>query len=101
MIKSGLEKDPEAQSLTQNNLNFKKLPGEGNGNLLQYSCLEYSMDRGAWGVGYSPWSCKQSDSTEHTCRECTYIINKNLLYNAGNSTQYSIMAYVGKESLKK
>ena len=20
----------------------------GNGNLLQYSCLEYSMDRGAW-----------------------------------------------------
>ena len=23
-------------------------PGEGNGNPLQYSCLEYSMDRGAW-----------------------------------------------------
>ena len=23
-------------------------PGEGNGNSLQYSCLEYSMDRGAW-----------------------------------------------------
>ena len=23
-------------------------PGEGNGNLLQYSCLENSMDRGAW-----------------------------------------------------
>ena len=22
-------------------------PGEGNGNLLQYSCLENSMDRGA------------------------------------------------------
>ena len=22
-------------------------PGEGNGNLLQYSCLEKSMDRGA------------------------------------------------------
>jgi len=32
--------------------------GEGNGNPLQYSCLEYSMDRGAWwatihGVGKS------------------------------------------------
>ena len=31
-------------------------PGEGNGNPLQYSCLEYPMDRGAWqatvhGVG--------------------------------------------------
>uniref|UniRef100_A0A4W2F7A1 Acidic leucine-rich nuclear phosphoprotein 32 family member n=1 Tax=Bos indicus x Bos taurus TaxID=30522 RepID=A0A4W2F7A1_BOBOX len=23
-------------------------PGEGNGNPLQYSCLEYPMDRGAW-----------------------------------------------------
>ena len=23
-------------------------PGEGNGNLLQYSCLENSMDGGAW-----------------------------------------------------
>ena len=23
-------------------------PGVGNGNLLQYSCLENSMDRGAW-----------------------------------------------------
>ena len=23
-------------------------PGEGNGNPFQYSCLEKSMDRGAW-----------------------------------------------------
>ena len=23
-------------------------PGKGNGNLLQYSCLENPMDRGAW-----------------------------------------------------
>ena len=23
-------------------------PGEGNGNPFQYSCLENSMDRGAW-----------------------------------------------------
>ena len=23
-------------------------PGEGNGNLLQYSCLEKSMDGGTW-----------------------------------------------------
>ena len=34
-------------------------PGEGNGNPLQYSCLENSMDRGAWwprvnGVTKSP-----------------------------------------------
>ena len=32
-------------------------PGEGNGNPLQYSCLENPMDRGAWQV---PWGCKES-----------------------------------------
>ena len=25
-------------------------PGGGNGNLLQYSCLEYSLDREAWAA---------------------------------------------------
>ena len=25
-----------------------RFPGVGNGNLLQYSCLENSIDRGAW-----------------------------------------------------
>ena len=27
---------------------LRRSPGEGNGNLLQYSCLENPMDRGAW-----------------------------------------------------
>ena len=27
-----------------------KSPGEGNGNPLQYSCLENPMDRGSWWV---------------------------------------------------
>ena len=36
-----------------------KSSGEGNGNPLQYSCLENSMDR-----GYSPQDCKESDMTE-------------------------------------
>ena len=27
---------------------LERSPGEGNGNPLQYSCLENSMDRGAW-----------------------------------------------------
>ena len=26
------------------------IPGEGNGNPLQCSCLENPMDRGAWGL---------------------------------------------------
>ena len=25
-------------------------PGEGNGNPFQFSCLDSSMDRGAWGT---------------------------------------------------
>ena len=39
-------------------------PGVGNGNPLQYSYQENSMDRGAW---YSPWGRKESDMTEHAC----------------------------------
>ena len=27
---------------------YGRSPGEGNGNPLQYSCLENSVDRGAW-----------------------------------------------------
>ena len=28
---------------------------EGNGNPLQYSCLENPLDRRAWQATYSPW----------------------------------------------
>ena len=37
-----------------------RFPGEGNGNPLQYSCLENPMDGGAW----CPWGHKESDTTE-------------------------------------
>ena len=29
-------------------LGREDFPGEGNGNQLQYSCLENPLDRGAW-----------------------------------------------------
>ena len=41
-------------------------PGVGNGNLLQYSCLENSMARGVWWATYSPWCHSELDTTEHT-----------------------------------
>ena len=49
-----------------------KSPGEGNGNPLQYSCLENSMDR--------QWDYKELDTTE-------------LLIGEGNGTplQYSCL----------
>jgi hypothetical protein len=37
-------------------------PEEGNGNPLQYSCLENVMDRGAWC--YCPWGDKELGMTE-------------------------------------
>ena len=46
-------------------------PGVGNGNPLQYSCLDNSMDRGAWRA--SPLGRKELDTTEqlslHTTSE--------------------------------
>ena len=37
--------------------------GEGNGNPLQYSCLENPVDGGAW-LSYSVWCRKEWDTTE-------------------------------------
>ena len=39
-----------------------KSPGEGNGNSLQYSCLEDPMDRGAWWTAVH--GITESDMTE-------------------------------------
>ena len=44
-------------------IKVKHTSGEGNGNPLQYSCLENSLDKGGWQV-YSPWGNKESDTTE-------------------------------------
>ena len=42
-------------------------PGEGNGNPLQYYCLENRL------VSYSLWACKESDTTERL-HSLTYSI---------------------------
>ena len=40
-----------------------KYPGGGHGNPLQYSCLENPHGQRSL-AGYSPWGCKESDTTE-------------------------------------
>ena len=42
-----------------------RYPRGGNGNPLQYSWLENSLDRVPW-LGYSPWGLKELDMTEYT-----------------------------------
>ena len=52
-------------------------PEAGNGNLLQYSCLENPMDRGAWqaivqGVAKSQTRLKLPSS--HPCFRCSKLV---------------------------
>ena len=41
-------------------------PGGGNGNLLQYSCLENTMDRGAWRAAVHGVAKGQTQVSTHT-----------------------------------
>ena len=51
-------------------------PGGGHGNLLQDSCLENPMDRGAWGGATVHGAAKESDMTER-------LNNNNRVCSAG------------------
>ena len=51
-------------------------PGEGNGNPLQYSCLENSMDRGAWQATVHGITMRQDWTSKniHTYRRTWHMI---------------------------
>ena len=59
---------------------WKRSPGEGNGNLLQYSCLGNSTGRGAW------WA--------------TVTESDNKMITATPKTQYSVGCDRGKPRFK-
>ena len=75
-----VEKNPPAMQGTWS-LGWEDSPGGGNGNPLQYSCLENSMDRGAW------WAtvCRVTGhdwATEHT------YIHKHTQFSLKSAASY-------------
>ena len=49
---------------------FGSSPGEGSGNPLKYSCLENSMDRGAW------WA-----TVDGVAKSWTQLSEHNIIYD--------------------
>ena len=63
-----------------------RYPGEGNGNQLQYSCLENSKDRGAWWavVHRGRKELEMSEQLTHTAPKVIlkiglYLLTQHLL----------------------
>ena len=48
-----------------------RFPGVGNGNPLQYSCPESSMNRGAWQATIHRVAQSQTGLSTHVCTACT------------------------------
>ena len=61
----GLFKNPSASVEDMSTPGSRRFPEVENGNPLQYSCLENFYGQRSL-VGYSSWSCRGSDMTEHT-----------------------------------
>ena len=75
-------------------------PGEGNGNPLQYSCLENSMDRGAWRA--TVYGVSKSQDPKYMSLYIKQVnSSKNLLHSTGHSAQGLVITYNGKESEKE
>ena len=72
-------KEPACQCRRQKRRSFhswvRKIPGVGNGNALQFSCLENSMDRGAWRAIVH--RVAELDTTESICTHTYTHTNKN------------------------
>ena len=93
-LRAQLVKNPPAMRETWFlSLGWEDSPGEGEGYPLQYPGLENSMD-------YSPWGCKELDMNEQLSL-LDQITNRDLLYSAGNYTQYFVITYKETESEKE
>ena len=55
-------------------------PGEGNDNPLQYSCLENSMDRGAWRATVHGVTKGRTRLKQPSMHSCTFQASVHLVY---------------------
>ena len=58
---------------------LRRCPGEGNGNPLQYSCLENPMDRGAWQATVHEIAKSQTQLSTTTSTKDTACCNLDLV----------------------
>ena len=73
--------------------------GEGNGNPLQYSCLEKSHGQRSL-MGYSPWGCRELDMTEHWSAATSPLrCGKSCLQPARRSSVLCFLAWDTQEDL--
>ena len=66
-----------------------RCPGRGHGNPLQYSCMETSMDRGAWWT--TVHGAAGSDTTDWLTLSLSHLILKKM--DIINSTLWRILTY--------
>ena len=66
-------------------------PGEGNGNPLQYSCLEYPMDGGAWQATVHGVAKNQTRLSDFT-----FIFHFHMVYPHGFVLNYIVLAMFGR-----
>ena len=71
---------PAMQETRVQSLGWGRSPGEGNGTVLQYSCLENPMDRGAW------WAAVHGvakDRTDRPTNTLTFTVSHWLPHASG------------------
>ena len=67
---------------------------EGHCNPLQYSCWDNQRSL----AGYSPWGCKESDTTEETLHASTHVSITNIFPISENTTHMFTRIFLIKSS---
>ena len=91
---SVVKNPPAMQGTWVGSLGWERSPGVGNGNPLQYSCLENPMDRGPWRATVCGVAKSQTRLSDFTHSTHTIFAKEARIYN-GKKT-ISLISDVGK-----